>query len=547
LFEYAADPILIHDVDHRILAANEAACQLFGCSRQDLWNRTFHDLCAPEMRAQIGDRLDDLFYRGEQTFEVEMLRGDSGRVPVEVRCRVIERTGRPAVLSILRDITARKEAEKERERLIDMLVASNNSLEEANAALVQRNQQLKSEIGERERAETDRRRAEDEKRRLEEQLQQAQKLQSIGRLAGGVAHDFNNILTGILGYIDLLGDGAVDSAQTRETVAEIRRAAERAARITQQLLAFSRRQMVTPRVVDLNVVIGEASSMLKRLISEDVYMVFRPKPNLGRVRIDVGQLEQILVNLAVNARDAMPDGGILAIDIDNVTLTAAHCAGRPDLQPGDFVRITVADTGVGIDREALAHIFEPFFTTKEFGKGTGLGLSTVYGIVQQNGGLIEVQSTPGVGTTFHLYFPRIDAPVGEVEQPAAALPPLGTETVLIVEDEDTVRNLACRILSRQGYQVIEARDGEEALQKAQRHTGSIDLVLTDVVMPRLNGRQMTELLAEQRSGFKVLFMSGYTEDVIGHHGLLDETIHFLAKPFTIESLAGKVREVLDRA
>ncbi|NLH49529.1 MAG: response regulator [Myxococcales bacterium] len=388
--------------------------------------------------------------------------------------------------------------------------------------------------------------AEEEKERLQEQLQQAQKLESIGRLAGGVAHDFNNILTGILGYADLLTDPDFDPKTMRETAGEIRRAAERASNITQQLLAFSRRQMIKPQSVNLNTIIGDSTKMLKRLIGEHIDLMIQPVTEECFVHLDVGQMEQVLVNLVVNARDAMPDGGMVMIRIDPVVLTESDCEDSQDRLPGSYARISITDTGVGMAEEELKHIFEPFFTTKEVGKGTGLGLSTVYGIIQQNNGFIEVESRLGIGTTFRIYLPRVSAvePM-PVKQEVEVLPG-GSETILVAEDEPMVRQLACRILERQGYRVLEAEDGKVALEVLEKYDGRLDLVLTDVIMPQMNGKQLIEKLSTLRKGFKILYMSGYTEDILGHHGVLDEKTHFIAKPFTIETLTYKVREVLDQ-
>jgi two-component system, cell cycle sensor histidine kinase and response regulator CckA len=373
-----------------------------------------------------------------------------------------------------------------------------------------------------------------ERRRLEDQLRQAQKMEAIGRLAGGVAHDFNNLLTVINGFSEmLLGDPGL-SPNGRELVAEIARAGDQAAALTRQLLAFSRKQVLAPKVLDLNALVREMERMLARLIGADVQLASSLDPDLGRVRADPGQLEQVLLNLAVNARDAMPRGGRLAIETRN--------GGGP---AGNVVVLEVADTGTGMDAETRARIFEPFFTTKEPGKGTGLGLAVVHGIVTQSGGQIEVESAPGRGTRFRIELPRVagdpsTSTVGPVDLPA------GTETLLLVEDEPAVRALDRRVLSNCGYTVLEAKDGRDALRVAAEHAGRIDVLVSDVVMPHLGGRQLAERLMAARPGIKVLFVSGYTDDAVVRHGVGAE-FAFLPKPFSPARLARKVREVLDRA
>jgi signal transduction histidine kinase len=379
-----------------------------------------------------------------------------------------------------------------------------------------------------------------------EQLRQSQKLESVGQLAGGIAHDFNNLLTVITGYIDLSLRRLKPDDPLSRNLDEVKKAAERAASLTQQLLAFSRKQVLEPKVIDLNDVVTDTDKLLRRLIGEDIHLVTMRDPGLWRVKADPGQLSQVIVNLAVNARDAMPRGGKLTIETRNVYLDEAYAGRHMAVRPGAYVMLAVTDTGTGMDAETQKHIFEPFYTTKEIGKGTGLGLSMVYGVVKQSGGNIWVYSEQGQGTTFKIYLPRVEEGVVEA-QAAATLPELarGTETILLVEDEDMVRRLLRDILEMEGYTVLVAHDGDEALRACERHEGPIHLLLTDVVMPGMSGRQLVERLTEHCADVKVLYMSGYTDDAIVHHGVLDAGTNFLQKPFTPDAVVRKVREVLD--
>lgn len=383
-----------------------------------------------------------------------------------------------------------------------------------------------------------------ERLRLYDQLRQSQKMEAIGRLAGGIAHDFNNLLTVILGYGALASQrGDVD--RIRQDLEEIQQAGQRAAALVGQLLAFSRQQVLQPRVIDLNEVITGTHSMLRRVIGEDIDLVCKTRPDLGHVLADAGQIEQIILNLAVNARDAMLYGGKLTIETLNVELDAAYARTHPDVVPGLHVLLAVSDTGQGMDAETQARIFEPFFTTKLVGKGTGLGLATVYGIVKQSGGHIWVYSEPGQGAAFKVYFPRVDEPVDRCEQHAVPLVSLqGSETILLAEDEDAVRELARSILRGCGYNVLAVTSGTEAIAVAES-TPDIALLITDVVMPKMSGRQLSFALAEKNSQMRTLYISGYTENAIVHHGVLDHRVAFLPKPFTPDGLARKVRDVLD--
>jgi two-component system cell cycle sensor histidine kinase/response regulator CckA len=385
-----------------------------------------------------------------------------------------------------------------------------------------------------------RRELETERETLKEQYLQSQKMEAIGQLAGGVAHDFNNLLTVILGYSELLLSGMGDADRRRDLVEQMKRAGERAAGLTRQLLAFSRRQVLAPRVLDLNAVVADLEKMLRRIIGEDVTLETNLQPGLGPVKADPGQIEQVLINLAVNARDAMPTGGQLVLETRNVELDEAS------VRPGPHVLLAVSDTGHGMTPEIQARIFEPFFTTKEKGRGTGLGLATVYGIVQQLGGHIAVSSAPSRGTTFQVYLPRTREAAAPGKPSRSTAPaPRGSETVLLVEDEDAVRSLARLVLRQAGYRVLEAPGGDEALRVVGRHQGPIHLLVTDVVMPGQDGRQVAERLLGSHPGLKVLFLSGYTDDVVVRHGILEDQVHFLAKPYSPAVLAQKVREVLD--
>jgi PAS domain S-box-containing protein len=386
-----------------------------------------------------------------------------------------------------------------------------------------------------------------ERKRLEEQFRQAQKMESIGRLAGGVAHDFNNLLTVINGYSELLLRQPRLEEGARELLREVQQAGERAARLTGQLLAFGRKSILQPRVLDLNAVLGNLEKMLRRLIGEDVELAVLPGAGLELVRADPGQIEQVLINLAVNARDAMPRGGTLTVETGNAFLNEGYAAAHPGVKPGPYVLLAVKDTGCGMDQQVQAHLFEPFFTTKGVGQGTGLGLATVYGTVKQSEGHVEVRSEVGVGTTFKVYLPAVqaEAPAGK-PHPGWGRMPAGRETVLLVEDEEGVRALGREVLKKCGYTVLEAGNGDEALAVAARQPGPIHLLLTDVVMPRLGGRELAERLGAARPEIKVLYMSGYTDDAVIRHGCVEAEQALMQKPFSPTALATKVREVLDK-
>jgi two-component system cell cycle sensor histidine kinase/response regulator CckA len=384
-----------------------------------------------------------------------------------------------------------------------------------------------------------------ERIRLEDQYRQAQKMEAVGQLAGGIAHDFNNLLTAIDGYCSLLADSTNLEPTQQEYVGEVRRAATRATGLTRQLLAFSRRQILEPRVIDLRESVGGLEPMLKRLIGEDIEISVRSVHERQTVKADPGQIEQVIMNLAINARDAMPKGGKLLLEVRPVIISESYLRQGTTVLAGPYVMLAVSDTGEGIDAMTQGRVFEPFFTTKQKGKGTGLGLSTVYGIVKQSEGYIWLYSEPGIGTTFKVYLPRVDEPVERVTatpRPTGSLQ--GTETILVVEDEASVRQLVSRVLHKRGYRVLVASTPSEAGEISRSAKGPIHLLISDVVLPQMSGRAMAEEIVPSQPGIKVLYMSGYTDDAIVHHGVLDPGTPFLQKPFTPEALARKVREVL---
>ncbi len=496
LFEASPLPMWVFDDESlRFAAVNQAAVDHYGYSREEFARMTIADLYAPEDRLELHRHLANA---AERPFEQiwRHLKKDGTVIQVAVIARDLEFANRPARIVLAHDVTQRV-------------------------------------------------RTEEALRKTEEQLRQAQKLEAIGSLAGGIAHDFNNLLSVILSYASLLTDGMKPGDPSASDVEEIQRAAQRAAEMTRHLLAFGRKQMLSPRVLDLNQSLAGMEKMLRRLVGESVELSFELAPALGRVMADPSQIEQVVMNLVVNARDAMPDGGTVTLETSNVKLDAAYAEAHVGVSPGVYVMLAVTDTGTGMDRQTMARIFEPFFTTKELGKGTGLGLSTVFGIVKQSGGHIWVYSEVGRGTTFKVYLPLSERAEGSVPE---SMPPTsihGTETILLVEDDEQLRALTHRILRRNGYEVIDAQNGGEALMASEQHAGKIHLLLTDVVMPRMSGRHIANRLATLRPDMRVLFMSGYTESAVVQHGVLDPGIAFLPKPITPETLLRKVREVLD--
>jgi PAS domain S-box-containing protein len=613
--DHATDAFFLHDAHGVILDMNRQACESLGYRREELLgmipfgfdvdaDRSFFD--------HIEARLDA---NEVIAFDSRHRRKDGSVFPVEVRVRSFWQGGYRFAISLVRDITERKQAERalvesysllhavvegasdvvyvkdlkglylminsagarvlgktveevigkddhelftsetaqaitERDRQVTASGVSQTIEEVATVAGVRRTYLVNKGVY------RDRHdqvigligiaRDVTELKRLEEQFRQAQKMEAVGRLAGGVAHDFNNLLTVINGNSELVFGGLRADNPNRELLAEIIASGERAANLTRQLLAFSRKQMLQPEVVSLNVVLGQVLKLLQRLIGEDIELVLRPSATLGLAKVDPGQFEQAIINLLVNARDAMPDGGQLTIETVNINLDEHYAEQHPEVRPGRYVVVAVSDTGQGMDEETKACIFEPFFTTKEPGKGTGLGLAMVYGFIRQSGGHVEVYSELSHGTTFKLYLPRAD----ESMPAATVLPsrlsiPAGSETVLVVEDEAAVRNLLRRVLQSCGYTILEAQDGKVALEIAQRHAGRIDLLVTDLVMPKMSGRELVERLTQARPGMRTLMMSGYSNDVVIRQGALQASVAFLQKPFSPIDLARKVREILD--
>lgn len=388
---------------------------------------------------------------------------------------------------------------------------------------------------------------EEEKEMMQSNLIQSQKMESIGKLAGGIAHDFNNILTTIIGRSDLiLMDSAADE-EIRENISEIKKSARRAASLTRQLLAFSRKQVLQPEIVNLNELILDIKKMLRILISEDIELSTNLSSGLGLIKVDPGQIVQVIMNLLINARDAMPNGGRIMIETENIYLDEFSRNFHPEIVPGQYVMLAVSDTGYGMNEETLKKVFEPFFSKKEAGKGTGLGLATVYGIVKQSGGYIYAYSELKFGTTFKIYLPETPEPANGVkEEPGNQKAFSGSERILFVEDDDDLRETTCKMLKGLGYTLCQAGSGEEALKKSQAdQNGKIDLLITDIVMPGMNGRELADGFLARSPDLKVLFISGYTDDIIAHHGVLEERISFLAKPFSIYDLACKIRKILD--
>jgi PAS domain S-box-containing protein len=489
IFEGSLDGMALTDEKYRLVELNPAAAALFGLPKESLLGRLGSEFAVSGFdAAQTRHKLERA---GQLVSEFTLQRPDGER-------RVIEFSVRANILpglnfSVMRDVT--------------------------------------------------------ERRLLEEQLRQAQKMEAIGNLAGGVAHDFNNILSVILGYTEMLVDDLKPQDPIRADIEEVARAGQRAAELTKQLLAFSRKQILQPQTLNLNYIVANIETMLRRILGEHVEFTFLRERSLWAVHADKGQVEQVLMNLVFNARDAMPDGGHLTIETANVELDQAYAERHVEVSPGPYVMLAITDTGVGMEKPVAARLFEPFFTTKQEGRGTGLGLATVFGIVRQSGGTVWVYSEPGKGTTFKVYLPR-RALSAEGTQPVLPVVPAaraleGYETVLLVEDEDQVRALARTILRRNGYNVLEARNGGEAFLLCEQYTATIHVLLTDVVMPMMSGRQLAERLCSMRPEMKVLYMSGYTDHSVVHHGVLDAGIAFLQKPLTPSDLLSKVRHVLE--
>jgi PAS domain S-box-containing protein len=499
LVEHSQDLICTHDLKGKILSMNQAAAKLMGYEKELLLRMNIQDILAPEVRDRFKEYLNEIEKQGETKGEM-LIQTKTGEKRVVEYSNTLRTEGisTPIVRSMAHDITERRQAEKD-------------------------------------------------KRALEEQLRQSQKMEAVGQLAGGVAHDFNNLLTVIQGYCDLILKDLDEKNRFFQDMQEIKKASEHATSLTRQLLAFSRKQILQPKILDLNDLVLNMDKMLRRLIGEDIELVTLLSKDLGRVKADPGQIEQVIFNLAVNARDAMPKGGKLTIETADAELDEHYARSRIGVKPGRYVRISVSDNGIGMPSGVKDRIFEPFFTTKEKGKGTGLGLSTVYGIVKQSGGNVWVYSEPNQGTTFKIYLPMIEEAADFLSQTFIPTKPfLGTETILLVEDEEAVRKLASTILQSNGYKVLEAGNGEEALRIAQEQNGNpIHLILTDVVMPGMSGSQLAERLVSQWPEMKVLYMSGYTDNAIVHHGILDQGKPYIQKPFNPSALAEKVRDILD--
>ena len=497
LFDNNPHPMWVYDLETlSFLAVNNAAVYRYGYSREEFLGMTIKDIRPPEYVPALLEAVTIISDSINPSGVWKHRRKDGSIIDVEITSHPITFAGKHAEFVLAHDVTERRAAQEALQR-------------------------------------------------SEEQLRQSQKLEAVGQLAGGVAHDFNNLLTVITGYSDLLLRRLDEGDPTRSKVEEIKKAAERAASLTRQLLAFSRKQVLEPRILDLTETVANMDKMLKRLIGEDIQLATLLDPKLRCVNVDPGQIEQVLLNLCVNARDAMPEGGKLTVETKCVYLDAAYARSHASVRPGWYVMLAVSDTGHGMDAETLERIFEPFFTTKEHGKGTGLGLSTVYGIVKQSGGNIWVYSEVGHGTTFKVYLPVVESQVSSEAEATSPQVQRGSETILLVEDEEAVRVLLQDILEVEGYTVLVAPNGHEALHACEQRGGPIHLLLTDVVMPGMSGRELVERLTQRCSAAKVLYMSGYTDDAVVRHGVLDEGVNFLQKPFTPDAVLRKVRETLD--
>lgn len=533
-----ADPVFVKDASHRWIVLNDAYCAFMGYPRSELIGKSDFDFF-PEAEAQVfWDKDDHVMRSGEANVNEESFTDARGvRHVIATKKTVFEDAkGARVLVGVIQDVTEQRlvetELSKYRERLEQLV-------QERTAALSKANVELKQHMEER-------RKAEEEKRAIEAQLMRQQKLEAVGRLAGGVAHDFNNLLTGIFGHVSIALKASKPGDRVHDSLTEISGAARRAAALTRQLLAFSSQQMMEAKVVRLDAVVSNLRALLERIIGEDIELQASSQADLGCVRVDPGQIEQVIVNLAVNARDAMPSGGRLSIETTNVTFDAESRPRDVVLAPGEYVKLRVTDTGTGMSPELQKRIFEPFFTTKPVGQGTGLGLSTVYGIVQQHRGAVVVKSAPGQGSSFDVYLPR----VVEAQEPEAvpAPPgqlPRGQEVVLLVEDDAMVREVTRVMLQELGYRTLTASRASEALRLCEQGDQRIDLVITDMVMPGMNGRQLVRAICAVRPGVKTLYTSGYAGDIVPSGAGLEQGVEFLSKPYSHEALANKVRGLLD--
>jgi PAS domain S-box-containing protein len=537
LVENSLGLMCIHDLDGVLLTVNPAASESLGRSLEDSLGRNIREFLSPSVRHLFDDYLEQIRRNAAASGVMRLLAKDGSERIWLYRNVRYEEPGSPVrVLGHALDITERIAAERALKQASLDLAGARDQLElrvaERTAELQQANERLRSEI--------------EQRKKIEEELLRARKLEAIGRLAGGIAHDFNNLMTIIGGYCELLRPALTSNPPLHQQVNEICRAAERANSLTRQLLTFSRRHRLHPTVLNLNDVLAGMSDMLRRLLSDDIELSILSDSTLGGIRANEGQIEQIIINLVINAAHAMPRGGKLVLAVTDIRVDDSCDRPRMRGKPGFFVRLTVSDTGIGMDSEVKARIFDPFFTTKEQGKGTGLGLTTVYGIVNQAGGHIAVESEPGKGTTFHLYFPRVESVLVSEPQPPAILhwPTRGSETVLVVDDQEGLCTLLSEILRQNGYRVLPALNGLEALRVVREHQGRIDLVITDVVMPQMGGRELVDALTGLHPQPRVLYMSGYTDKEKDMPERLCRDHAFIDKPFTPQALLHKVRDVL---